>query len=85
MKTLLTEQETQILIEVGIELNPLLRVFDLGTLIEELDEMLDGYHYEFVRHYNGWEVTGDMALTYKRCPELINAIAGTIYIHKKAN
>lgn len=83
MKNVLTEQESQVLIDVGFKLSFPRKQFTLDELIDELDDMLDGYHYEFVRCFGGWEVTGDFALEYKRCPDLINAIAGTLYLWKK--
>jgi hypothetical protein len=83
MKNILTEQESKVLVDVGFKLSFPCKQFTLSDLLDELDVMLDGYHYELVRYYDGWEVSGDMALTYKRCPDLINAIAGTLYLWKK--
>lgn len=83
MKNILTEQESKALLDVGFKLSFPRTQFTLDELLDELDVMLDGYHYELVRYYNGWEVSGDISLTYKRCPDLINAIAGTLYLWKK--
>ena len=79
MKTTLLPEEIHELKCVGV----ILKDYSLGNLLDELEIWLDGYHWQLEHYYNGWEVGGDLGLTYKRCPDLINAVAGTIYIYAK--
>ena len=80
MKNILTKEESQALEDIGFRSASFDGQFTLEELIDYLDQTLDGHHYEFVRHFNGWEVMVDGDTDFKRREHLINAIAGTLYV-----